>query len=466
MGSFNVSCGISRLSINYGDRCALLPLIRSPYNKNGVIESTSMFVGYETIFQPFCFPIFGTYDDYGSLEKIEKDSNTKAIEEYLGMSIENYVSLITDGRNNVYDKFSNYCTILYDNPQNLDYDYDIKTFLKEIGFVNKDGKYVIEEKCEVIIDGDNFNVIFLVNSINKSYYKYDKNHFLQDYFKLYDEYLGISEENLKKLKIISQTSAMFMLRDVYDFYALNQTDKQDISDCRINETMLMELGFIPDEKYVNFTKDNITVSFKDYFPKIKGIDFFYGEIHEFIKIYKEKNGEKLDLSKYEKMDSFDLTTFNFKWEFKRRLQNVVTINKRYFELIKEEIPDLTNEENIAKFIVNHSNELAISKEILFKDFYLMQKCNYFYKIYLSSLIKFENIDFLTQFSRFYESMQLSNILLFPTYCGTQCGCRQAEVKLSYIINKIVEKREQELKEEIEEEYTPINPLEGFNDAFY
>ena len=82
---------------------------------------------------------------------------------------------------------------------------------------------------------------------------------------------------------------------------------------------------------------------------------------------------------------------------------------------------------------------------------------------MPSFIEGNNFDYLTQFSRFYQAMQLSNIMLLPTYCGTQCGCRQAEVKLSYIINKIVNQREEnEDSEDLEE----INPLIGFNDLFY
>ena len=85
MGSWSVCCGISNIAITSGKKCVLLPLKES--------------IGSETRnWQPATLPIFGEYNDYGGMEEIEKDDNTALIEEHLGISIEEFVVFLTDGK--------------------------------------------------------------------------------------------------------------------------------------------------------------------------------------------------------------------------------------------------------------------------------------------------------------------------------------------------------------------------------
>jgi hypothetical protein len=44
------------------------------------------------------FPIFGNYDDYGGMEKIEEDDNTKSLEKYFGLTIQEIVDVICCNR--------------------------------------------------------------------------------------------------------------------------------------------------------------------------------------------------------------------------------------------------------------------------------------------------------------------------------------------------------------------------------
>jgi len=85
MGSFSVYCSISNISITSGQKCVLLPLKKRK--------------DYETYlpYLPATLPIFGEYDDYGSIEQIEKDKNTELIEEHFGVSIDEFTSFIIDG---------------------------------------------------------------------------------------------------------------------------------------------------------------------------------------------------------------------------------------------------------------------------------------------------------------------------------------------------------------------------------
>ena len=71
MGCFSVCCSMSKMTINAGDKVLLIPLI--PVGPAGGY----MYLSTMDLFMPFCLPIVGTYDDYGSIENIEKNINTR-----------------------------------------------------------------------------------------------------------------------------------------------------------------------------------------------------------------------------------------------------------------------------------------------------------------------------------------------------------------------------------------------------
>lgn len=102
MGSYNVSGIVSRLSIGYGAKCVFIPLLpQELISEDGVnikIGRQSQIVsndGSECLFVPFCLPIIGRYNDYGSLEEIENDDNTKSIEAFFECSIEQFMEQVT-----------------------------------------------------------------------------------------------------------------------------------------------------------------------------------------------------------------------------------------------------------------------------------------------------------------------------------------------------------------------------------
>ena len=76
MGCFSVCCSMSKMTINAGDKVLLIPLI--PVGPAGGY----MYLSTMDLFMPFCLPIVGTYDDYGSIENIEKNINTEILEKY------------------------------------------------------------------------------------------------------------------------------------------------------------------------------------------------------------------------------------------------------------------------------------------------------------------------------------------------------------------------------------------------
>lgn len=84
MGSWSVSCGISNIAIVSGNECCIIPIKGSSQDYGGYL--------------PVTLPIFGVYNDYGGMEEIVKDKNTELIENYLGITIEEFVEFLVDGK--------------------------------------------------------------------------------------------------------------------------------------------------------------------------------------------------------------------------------------------------------------------------------------------------------------------------------------------------------------------------------
>lgn len=85
MGSWSVYCGISKIAITSGQPCVIIPLKKSKG------------LSYQK-YQPATLPIFGIYNDYGGMEDIEVNENTRFIEEHFGVTIDEFVKFLVDGK--------------------------------------------------------------------------------------------------------------------------------------------------------------------------------------------------------------------------------------------------------------------------------------------------------------------------------------------------------------------------------
>lgn len=133
MGSWSVYCGISNISITDGQECVLLPLKK---NKNSFSYMPYI---------PATMPIFGKYNDYGGIESIEENENTKLISEHFNMTIEQFCENILEEDNTIENKecekwkFMFIDRKIYDFLSNHngdkygDHDYGNPEFLKYIG---------------------------------------------------------------------------------------------------------------------------------------------------------------------------------------------------------------------------------------------------------------------------------------------------------------------------------------------
>jgi hypothetical protein len=475
MGSFSVSCGITRLTIGCGDRCVLLPLIapktydekcraqRKDYIK---ISTTHLFLYNTDMWEPFCLPIEGIYDDYGSIEKIIKNKNTEIIENYFGLSIEDFVSLITDGRRDVYDRFSNFHKIFIKHPEDFEYDSDIETFFYNLGFV-KENEFFTNNKCKIEILNNEYFKLY-IDEIERVYRDYDKDDFLNDYFKFTREYLGIKENMLEKMLLINKIGGMFILKDVYDFYAKNNLSKDIniVNKFKFDVLFLKNIGFETEDRKI-YTKKvnnkNITVNIKERYDKTINKRKFY-DLEEFIKIYEEISGEKLDLSCYNGMDCFDWDELIHKNNEYHELKDYLKIR---FMAYHEENIDLDNISEIADYILQNDKMMILFEPQTYLPYFFTTKNNEtIINIYLKDVLKCTILKEFSEFKRLLKAMNLTNIMFIPSFAGTQCGCDDAEFKLSYITNKIVKERREELEYNLEDNYKEIDPNSGFNDIFY
>lgn len=91
MGCWNETCGVSNLSINHGDKVVLIILqetwSEAEIKQYGIEEDSSGMCYPDDLWNPRYLPIHGKYNDYGSIEKVVEDLNTRVvvqdIKEYL-----------------------------------------------------------------------------------------------------------------------------------------------------------------------------------------------------------------------------------------------------------------------------------------------------------------------------------------------------------------------------------------------
>lgn len=109
MGSFNVTCSISRLSISAGDRVVFIPATKDHIikekgdNDSWSLEPTHMFFGSEgSGLAPVSLPIYGSYDDYGGIEADEDEKHDEILKKAYGTTAQGLADFVT-GRDDEYD---------------------------------------------------------------------------------------------------------------------------------------------------------------------------------------------------------------------------------------------------------------------------------------------------------------------------------------------------------------------------
>jgi len=235
MGSFNVACSISNISLGPSDEIVFIPLVIKHYNlgnKYSTWKVPSQYIIYpDDFFAPLCLPIRGKYDDYGGIEEVIKDDNVVCIEKFLGFPAEEIPEHIA--RRGVYDYFSatakrflpaiaelsNYETTLDERF------LEIFNF-KYIGFIGEEKIYeyanhilpnfvsVTENLFSITnIEGE---VLATFDISNKNISSQRKDAFLRTFASLSNYYVGVAKEHQDVVKLLSNMSGMFVHAKIYD----------------------------------------------------------------------------------------------------------------------------------------------------------------------------------------------------------------------------------------------------------
>lgn len=96
---YNMSCGISGISIKEGMEVSFIPLQPVRYRqKKNVLSPRTKLIYPNDIFNPFTFPIKGKYNGYGSVEDIEENVFTEQLKARYGLTMEQIIQAISCDR--------------------------------------------------------------------------------------------------------------------------------------------------------------------------------------------------------------------------------------------------------------------------------------------------------------------------------------------------------------------------------
>lgn len=428
MGCFNVSCAVSHITIHEGDRIFLFPLLPNINEYNYYLNKrrddgtvtigpASQYLHPDEHFIPFCFPIEGTYNDYGSLENIVHNENTKAIETFLGITIEEFIELVTENRGkDVYDQYDTFYDVFFTKKELMNDTVDFEDFLIGMGFKENcaeyespDGSYFVQKVTENVYDiiekDGNTKRLSIQSRLKKNLLEIHKT--------LTGQYLGVENPNIV---IMEKLSAMFVHGDIYDFLTKKEESlKMKPEDIRISRYFLQQLGFSYTDEDM-YEKDKITVhlDYKTQIKKDKATIEVYN-CKEFIQAYEELTGIKCNISQMENMDNED-----FRYE-DMLIQYQDTI--KLYEKMAEHISIL--DEHWKKSLIG---------------LYLFRDWKYFFPIYekllLGRSIKREYTDYV----RFCSNSYSVNTMFTPTFQGEQCGNLKKERDLLKTALNIVQQK--------------------------
>lgn len=108
MGSFNIACSISNLTVHEGDEIGLMFIRRQP--TYGPPQALAHRIYNTDDFLPYLAPVFGVYDDYGRLADLKPSATTKVIEEIFERPAVSVVNAIGSDRG-IYDYCNPICEL-------------------------------------------------------------------------------------------------------------------------------------------------------------------------------------------------------------------------------------------------------------------------------------------------------------------------------------------------------------------
>lgn len=220
MGSFNVGCGLSNLSIHEGDKAGIVLLLPNELRKYRA-EGAMAYHSYPNdLFSIVGGPVFGTYDSYGRLENVKPSASTAHLEKVFGLPIETIMKCV--GNNDFYSNYSNPWK-KFSNVPNWDgadkYKGDDAKELELLGFFKEsDISYSYHEVTitfsEKEVQGHTFRAYNVTDPTGATKIASSLSEALS-VFTARGIYPGYPAELFEAFTVLSKTSQMFFLEDVY-----------------------------------------------------------------------------------------------------------------------------------------------------------------------------------------------------------------------------------------------------------
>lgn len=502
MGSFDVACSISNLTIHPGDKALFLPLLPNiGYRGTGkhVIEKGSMLIYPNCLFNPFSLHIEGVYDDYGRISKIKRDATVSSIEDYFGIDIEKFMGCVSCSR-----EWSCYMSEINEayglKPvSKLLSDYGTKfddKFMKTLGFTKqKTGEHVFKlpslleysviikdriaktpdyMEAGFIIKNDKGDILFDCGESHR-----EKDEFLRQFQEVTGYYLGIAPENHDRVTLLRRMSGMFILKEIYDGLSCdNKTEDRwkerasgMMADAHPTHEIIEAWGFKKDREsttpgYKNSDKRNSTFFKKKGFEAQISCEGSHG-FTAVLKMGKSKSSGYPDLKEVEyKSKEFDEGryehTFTVKelaksWEkatgdkldmvgHNQTYQRDVAYDNYRNQLIERDAVQA----KLKKIKTKNKTEADLKLELLmmklsfngygdpFKDYF--KDWDYFDVIYTKPIKQGKLKEQFRWFVSFYHSMYSCNRFYFPAMNGEQHGNDEEMKNLLDVSVRIVNQR--------------------------
>ena len=417
-----MSCHLSGLPITGSTPACLIllkPSSMAKYLKGDNQYGTTHYIsneGTQVFFNPFAFPIRGRYDDYGGLE-VEEDDNTRILEKYFGLPIQDIINVVTSGRKDdgydddlkVIKKPVIYPADWIEGEKHFDYYQRITGDKMPFG----NGCYPDSpgEKYRSYVDGKKVEV-------SKEQYDADFK-LIHEHYARYQEWSKVNpdpdddynkpqyEERYKELLSLS---GMWVQRDFYETLTQNPTgeyfDKLDMGTPQILKALgFVEDGESSDKRYTKrFIKGKVVVNSDGTWINIPGNKYGVYSLKDFKK-YCEGLGETLDI---EEIDSKDRVEQIFDYI-------IPSLKKEDFksgaEKLNPEDLEGLNDEEIRKLVSqllrsdlrrdDHLDHRNICYTVLLRNRYTENKLS---DLYLDAAINGQLKDHAVRFWRFDQYM--------------------------------------------------------------
>ena len=517
MGCFDVGCAISRIGIKYNEPAFflfLIPTTSYPHSFANmerdvkIAPGTALSYGGPTgLYQPFCLPIRGIYNDYGALENVVRCATVEFLEKRYGCELSSIFEIVH--RNEYMTPHSKEIFALY-GMSGVSLDGDITSdWLLSVGFVSTDKNRFMECDTEVYEEyqhpdskfayvskqGDEFYIhrrdkLQDENSFKKLQVRTDRKDFCEQFYRESSfalsegVLLGINPDKTQEAKELTKLSGCFIDAELYDALTDDWNDG-DCLDSYMNHFMLDIMGF---EFVATFDRDNKELVDEGYpltfreegkmvyrHPASPDFLFTVSNTHsKCVEMYKSKDiplNEKHKIPHYKKGKSYHpFSIRGFAEMFESETGHALDISKissvKSIDIFLRRCADvIVRRRNLAEK-VNNDKE-GSSKEFIRFFMRLTEGLNdsekdvvgalgwmpFFNGMYGDGIISNDTVirEQIARFKKLVRHMWSANILFIPSVSHGQHCDYQNQFNFYEIVRNVAEKKYQKYKEEYDEE---------------